>query len=143
MLALSSIAKHSVDLAEAVVEAEILPSVLLHMAHPDENVSRIAAILTREICKHTLEVRKHNDFSVKIFFTFNMHFQLAQFIVNTGGIAALIELIDTSKSATRLPAIMVLGYIAGHSDQLALAIIGSKVRIVGTLVGDISYNVTF
>ncbi|XP_011643538.1 sperm-associated antigen 6-like [Pogonomyrmex barbatus] len=106
LLALSSIAKHSADLAEAVLETGIFPDVLVHMAHPDENVGRVAAILTREICKHT--------------------FELAQLIVNIGGIAALIELINTSKSATRLPAIMALGYIAGHSDQLAVAVIGSK-----------------
>ncbi|XP_018404377.1 PREDICTED: sperm-associated antigen 6-like [Cyphomyrmex costatus] len=106
LLALSSIAKHSADLAEAVIEAEIFQDILAHMAHPDENVSKIAAILTREICKHTLE--------------------LAQLVVNSGGIAALIELIGISKSATRLPAIMTLGYIAGHSDQLAVAIIKSK-----------------
>lgn len=49
--------------------------------------------------------------------------------MNSGGIAALIELINISQSAARLPAIMALGYIAGHSDQLAVAIIGSKVRI--------------
>lgn len=54
---------------------------------------------------------------------------MAQFVVNYGGIAALIELISTSKSASRLPAIMALGYIAGHSDQLAVAVIGSKVRV--------------
>ncbi|EZA50312.1 Sperm-associated antigen, partial [Ooceraea biroi] len=106
LLALSSVAKHSVELAEAVVEAEVFPDVLMHMAHPDENVGRVAAILTREVCKHTLE--------------------LAQLVVNAGGIAALIELIRTSKSASRLPAIMALGYIAGHSDQLAVAVIESK-----------------
>lgn len=60
MLALSSIAKHSTELAEAVIEAEIFPDVLVHMAHPDENVGRVAAILTREICKHTLEVIETN-----------------------------------------------------------------------------------
>ncbi|KAG5305849.1 SPAG6 protein, partial [Pseudoatta argentina] len=106
LLALSSIAKHSADLAEAVIEAEIFQNILAHIAHPDENVSKVAAILTREICKHT--------------------FELAQLVVNSGGIAALIELIGISKSATRLPAIMTLGYIAGHSDQLAVAIIRSE-----------------
>ncbi|KAG5345979.1 SPAG6 protein, partial [Acromyrmex heyeri] len=106
LLALSSIAKHSADLAEAVIEAEIFQDILAHIAHPDENVSKVAAILTREICKHT--------------------FELAQLVVNSGGIAALIELIGISKSATRLPAIMTLGYIAGHSDQLAVAIIRSE-----------------
>lgn len=56
-------------------------------------------------------------------------YQLAQLATNIGGIAALIEFINVSKSATRLPAIMALGYIAGHSDQLAVAVIGSKVSI--------------
>lgn len=61
LLALSSIAKHSADLAEAVVEAEIFPDILIQMAHPDENVGRVAAILTREICKHTFEVNGKRD----------------------------------------------------------------------------------
>lgn len=62
--------------------------------------------------------------------------QLAQLVVNTGGIAALIEVITTTQSA-RLPAIMSLGYIAGHSDQLAMAIIGSKgVTQLSTLLND-------
>ena len=47
--------------------------------------------------------------------------------MNSGGIGALVQLIDQSKiSTTLLPAIMGLGYIAGHSDQLAIAVIGSK-----------------
>lgn len=65
MLALSNIAKHSADLAESVVEADVLPDILMHMAHPDENVGRVATILIREICKHTLEVRKFDRFVVK------------------------------------------------------------------------------
>ncbi|XP_029041791.1 sperm-associated antigen 6-like [Osmia bicornis bicornis] len=105
--ALSSIAKHSVQLAESVLEAEILPDILVHMAHPDECVIKAAAILTREICKHTIE--------------------MAQLVVNNGGIGALVELIATPKLMARLSAIMAIGYIAGHSDQLAIAVIGSKV----------------
>lgn len=56
--ALSSIAKHTVNLAESIIEAEIFPDVLLHMAHPDEGVNKAAATLTREICKHSLEVKQ-------------------------------------------------------------------------------------
>ncbi|XP_076390410.1 uncharacterized protein LOC100883620 isoform X1 [Megachile rotundata] len=104
--ALSSIAKHSVQLAESVIEAEILPDILVHMAHPDECVVNAAVMLTREICKHTLE--------------------MAQLIVNNGGIGALVELIAASKLTARLSAVMAIGYIAGHSDQLAVAVIGSQ-----------------
>ncbi|XP_012251743.2 sperm-associated antigen 6-like [Athalia rosae] len=104
--ALGSIAKHSNEMAEMVVEAEIFPDVLVHMGHPDDNVNKAAAVLTREVCKHTLE--------------------LAELIANNGGIGALLQLISTSKTDSRLPAIMALGYIAGHSSPLAIAVIGSK-----------------
>lgn len=53
---LGSIAKHDTNLAEAVVETEVFPNVLIHMGHPDENVVRSAAVLTKEVCKHTSEV---------------------------------------------------------------------------------------
>ncbi|XP_014472236.1 PREDICTED: sperm-associated antigen 6-like [Dinoponera quadriceps] len=106
LLALSNMAKHSADLAEAVVEAEIFPDVLTHVAYPDESISRIATTLIKEICKHKLE--------------------LAQLVANFGGIATLVQLISTSRSTARLSAITALGYIAGHSDQLAMAVIGSK-----------------
>ncbi|XP_033336112.1 sperm-associated antigen 6 [Megalopta genalis] len=106
LFALSSIAKHTVHLAESIIEAEVFPSVLEHMAYPDECIVKAAAMLTREICKHTIE--------------------MAQLIVNMGGLGALVELISTSKLAARLPAIMAIGYIAGHCDQLAIAVIGSK-----------------
>lgn len=128
LLALSSIAKHSADLAEAVIEADIFQDILAHMVHPDENVSKVAAILTREICKHTFEVKAEMS-SYLLIQLITQFSQLAQLVVNSGGIAALIELIGISKSATRLPAIMTLGYIAGHSDQLAVAIIRSEVSI--------------
>lgn len=47
-------------------------------------------------------------------------------MTNTGGIAALIELICTTRTTTKPPAIMALGYIAGHSAQMAMIAIESK-----------------
>ncbi|XP_033211531.1 sperm-associated antigen 6-like [Belonocnema kinseyi] len=121
--ALGNIAKHSIEFAEFVVEAEIFPNALIHMAHPDENVVKAAAVLTREVCKHT--------------------FELAELIVNTGGIAALVELIATAKSA-RVPGLMAIGYIAGHSDQLALAVIESQglIQLVFVLEEETEDHVT-
>ena len=59
--ALSQIAKHSVDLAEMVVEAEIFPAVLNCLKDADEYVKKNVATLIREIAKHTPEVStKHN-----------------------------------------------------------------------------------
>lgn len=53
---LSCIAKHSVELAEYVIDAQVFPNVFFCMKHTDENVARAAATLTKEICKHSLEV---------------------------------------------------------------------------------------
>ena len=61
--ALSQIAKHSVDLAEMVVEAEIFPAVLTCLKDPDEYVKKNVATLIREISKHTPEVRWCEHFS--------------------------------------------------------------------------------
>ena len=59
--ALSQIAKHSVDLAEMVVEAEIFPSVLACLKDQDSYVQKNIAILIREIAKHTPEVSLLED----------------------------------------------------------------------------------
>lgn len=100
-------AKHSADLAEIVVEAEIFPSVFLHMAHPCPLVRRNSAALTRDIVKHSLE--------------------LTEFIVNTGGIGALLELLDEDPGEARLPCITSIGYIAGQSEQLAMAVLECQI----------------
>jgi len=55
--ALSQIAKHSVDLAELVVEAEIFPVVLTCLKDSDDCVKKNGATLITEIAKHTPEVK--------------------------------------------------------------------------------------
>lgn len=105
---LSQIAKHSIDLAEAVVDGELFPGVLHCMRDPiDLFVRRNAAGLVCEICKHTAE--------------------LAQLVVNSGGIAAIVDYISVgSKGHARLPGIMCLGYISAFNETLAMSVIVSK-----------------
>ncbi|XP_023030020.2 uncharacterized protein [Leptinotarsa decemlineata] len=112
LCALSSCAKHTMDLAEVVVEAEIFPSVLLHLAHPCPAVRRNAACLVRDIVKHSLE--------------------LTQLVVNTGGIGALMEVLNQADdiSGAKLPSITALGFISAHSEQLALSVLGCKIIII-------------
>ena len=43
------IAKHSVELAEMVVEAEVFPGVLPNLKDPDEYVRKNVATLVREV----------------------------------------------------------------------------------------------
>lgn len=57
----------------------------------------------------------------------SFYFQLSQLIVNAGGIAAVIDCIGNCKGNVRLPGIMMLGYVAAHSENLAMAVIISKV----------------
>lgn len=55
-LCLGQIAKHSVDLAEVVVEAEIFPDILTCLKDMDTVVRKNAATCIREIARHTQEV---------------------------------------------------------------------------------------
>lgn len=55
--------------------------------------------------------------------------QLAQLIVNAGGVAAVVDYVGECKGNVRLPGIMMLGYVAAHSENLAMAVIVSKVSI--------------
>ena len=89
---LAQIAKHSVDLAEVVVEAEIFPRILHCLKDIDEFVRKNAATCIREIARHTPD--------------------LAKLIVNAGGVAAMVDYITEARGNNRLPGIMTLGYIA-------------------------------
>lgn len=51
---------------------------------------------------------------------------MAQLIVNSGGVAAIVDYVGESQGPARLPGIMTLGYIAAFSETLALAVIVSK-----------------
>lgn len=53
--------------------------------------------------------------------------QLAQLISNAGGVGAVVDFIKESKGNVRLPGIMMLGYVAAHSETLAMSVILSKV----------------
>ena len=54
--ALSQIAKHTIDLAETVVDGDIFPNVLSCLKDDDPYVRKNAATLICEIAKHTPEV---------------------------------------------------------------------------------------
>lgn len=54
--ALSQISKHSVSLAEMVIEAEIFPAAITCLTDPDDYVRKNIITLMREVVKHTPEV---------------------------------------------------------------------------------------
>ena len=59
--ALAQISKHSVELAELVVEAEVFPGVLTCLKSDDAYVVKNTATLMREISKHTPELAQLID----------------------------------------------------------------------------------
>lgn len=84
-------------MAEVVIEAEVFPSVLLHLAHRCPLVRKNAAALVRDVVKHSVD--------------------LALYVVNMGGIGALIEALGQAEgddiNNCIIPCITALGYIAG------------------------------
>ena len=49
--------------------------------------------------------------------------------MNCGGLAAVIDSLGNYHGNERLPGIMMLGYVAAHSENLAMAAILSKVCV--------------
>ena len=47
--------------------------------------------------------------------------------MNAGGVAAVVEYIGETTGNVRLPGVMILGYVAAHSENLSMAVIVSKV----------------
>lgn len=136
--ALSQISKHSVSLAEMVIEAEIFPAAVICLKDPDEYVRKNVTTLMREVVKHTPEVLQHNLTLTgtnsawpgkKQCVRVRVCFQLSQVIVNCGGMAAVIDYLGNCRGNLRLPGIMMLGYVAAHSENLAMAVILSKVCV--------------
>lgn len=84
--ALAQVAKHSVDLAEAVVEAEVFPKVLTCLQFPDDTVRKASATLVRETAKHSVD--------------------LAQLIVGSGGVGTLVDYIQVLQ-ANVFPCLLV------------------------------------
>lgn len=63
--ALSQVSKHSVSLAEMVIEAEVFPAALACLRDPDEYVRKNVTTLMREVVKHTPEVLYTHTYSHK------------------------------------------------------------------------------
>lgn len=107
--ALANVACHTTELAEFCVEAEIFPKILIHLGHEKDFVQKQGARLVQEVVKHSLE--------------------LAQLVVNSGGIGALVQLLMNSCNTEEdviTPAATALGYISGQSPHFALAVIECK-----------------
>jgi 3-methyladenine DNA glycosylase AlkD len=103
---LANIAKHSEELAMTVTEADIFPKILYCLKDTDEQVRKNAANCIREIAKQSSD--------------------LANIIVHYGGPGAIVDYLNHTSGAFKLPGIMTLGFIAGFDESLAMAVIVSE-----------------
>ena len=103
---LSHIAKHSLSLAEAVVDGEVFPHVYKYFKLPEPAVRRGSAELVGEIVKHSVA--------------------LAQLFAQTGGIAVVVDYLSSIEGSARVPGIMILGHVASMNETLAMAVIASN-----------------
>ena len=84
----------------------VISGKILFPLHSSSSSPPPPPLAPREVSKHTPE--------------------LAQLLVNVGGVAAIIDYLGESAGAIRLPGIMTLGYVAAHSENLAMSVIVSK-----------------
>jgi hypothetical protein len=68
---LANISKHTIDLAEIVVDNDIFPKLLYRLKDSDHLVRKYAAICIREIAKHSID--------------------LSKLICNSGGAVAIVD----------------------------------------------------
>lgn len=73
---------------QVIVAADVFPKIYLLLRDTDPMVRRNSATVVREVCKHTPE--------------------LAQLIVATGGVAALVENIRDTVGNERLPGLFLI-----------------------------------
>lgn len=103
---LSHIAKHTVELAELVVEGEVFPKIFTLLKDEDVVVKKNAATCIREIAKHSPE--------------------LAALVVKAGGLPAIVDYTREAEIDNKLPGIMTLGFIAAFSETMATSVIKAK-----------------
>ncbi|KAF4023183.1 hypothetical protein G4228_015429 [Cervus hanglu yarkandensis] len=130
--ALGYIARHNAELSQAVVDAGAVPLLVLCIQEPEIALKRIAVSALSDIAKHSPELAQTVvDAGViahlaQMILNPDAKLKLSQLIVNAGGVAAVIDCIGSCKGNIRLPGIMLLGYVAAHSENLAMAVIISK-----------------
>ncbi|EPY74664.1 sperm-associated antigen 6-like protein [Camelus ferus] len=132
--AFSYIARHNAELSQAVVDAGAVPLLVLCIQEPEIALKGIAASALSDIAKHSPELAQTVvdvgaiAHLAQMILNPDAKLKLSQLIVNAGGVAAVIDCIASCKGNIRLPGIMMLGYVAAHSENLAMAVIISKMN---------------
>ncbi|MEW5306791.1 MAG: hypothetical protein WDW36_009229 [Sanguina aurantia] len=102
-LALGRLANYSDDLAEAVVQNEILPQLVYSLSEQNRFYKQAAAFCLRAVAKHSPE--------------------LAQSVIDSGALDSLVTCLEEFDPGVKEAAAWTLGYIAGHNAELAQQVV--------------------
>ncbi|KAJ1554725.1 Sperm-associated antigen 6 [Cladochytrium tenue] len=128
--AISDISKHSPELAQSVVDSNSVTFIAPLLANTDSKLRRQVCSALSQISKHSVDLAETvvdgEIFPGVLNCLKDSDGYLAQLIVSSGGIAAVVDYVNESRGNARLPGIMTLGYIAAFSETLALSVIVAK-----------------
>lgn len=102
-LALGRLANYNVELAEAVVESDILPQLVFSLNEQNRFYKKAAAFVLRAVAKHSPE--------------------LSQSVVDSGALTALVACLEEFDPSVKESAAWALGYIARHNGDLSQAVV--------------------
>lgn len=105
-LAIGRMANYSEEVAESVIENEILPQLLFSMTSHNRFFKKAACFVLTAIAKHS--------------------YKLANELVKAGAIEPLINCLEDFDSSVKESATKALGYISKHSESLANIIVQSR-----------------
>ncbi|KAJ3017599.1 UNVERIFIED_CONTAM: Sperm-associated antigen 6 [Siphonaria sp. JEL0065] len=102
-LALGRLANYNEELAEAVVDSDILPQLVYSLSEQNRFYKKAASFVLRAVSKHSPE--------------------LAQSVVDSGALNALVTCLEEFDPGVKESAAWALGYIARHNGDLAQAVV--------------------
>ncbi|KAI8475961.1 MAG: armadillo-type protein [Monoraphidium minutum] len=102
-MALGRLANYSDDLAEAVVQNEILPQLVYSLAEQNRFYKKAAGYCLRAVAKHSPE--------------------LAQAVIDSGALDSLVTCLEEFDPGVKESSCWCLGYMAGHSAELAQQVV--------------------
>ncbi|KAI9205807.1 armadillo-type protein [Polychytrium aggregatum] len=105
-LALGRLANYNEELAESVVDSDILPQLVYSLSEQNRFYKKAAAFVLRAVAKHSPE--------------------LAQSVVDSGALNALVSCLEEFDPGVKESAAWALGYIARHNGDLAQAVVDAS-----------------
>lgn len=105
-LAIGRLANFSEELAESVVENQIIPQLIVSLLKPNKFFKKAACYVFKSVAKHSPK--------------------LAEDVVANGALTPLVQCLDEFDTSVKEAAAWALGYIAKHSAELAHQVVESR-----------------